>query len=58
MREDLGLNQKQRADLTQNLNILINCAANVELDSKLDLQVKVNVTGPLLLLKLLQESPN
>lgn len=58
MREDLGLNPKQRAELTQTLNIVINCAANIELDEKLDISVKVNVTGPLNLLKLANESPN
>jgi hypothetical protein len=37
---------------------LINCAANVELTSKLDLQLKVNVTGPLNLLRMFEECPN
>ena len=40
------------------MNIVLNCAANVELDTKIDVAVRVNVTGPLLLLKLAQESPN
>lgn len=41
-----------------NVNILINCAANVELEAKLDMAVRVNVSGPLQLLRLLQESEN
>jgi nucleoside-diphosphate-sugar epimerase len=39
------------------LNIIINCAANIELDEKLDIAVRVNVTGPLNLLKLANDSP-
>ena len=58
MREDLGLNPKQRADLISSLNIVINCAANIELDEKIDISVRVNVTGALNLLKLANESPN
>jgi hypothetical protein len=50
MREDLGLNPKQRADLISSLNIVINCAANIELDEKIDISVRVNVTGALNLL--------
>jgi fatty acyl-CoA reductase len=37
---------------------VINCAAIVDLNEKLDMSVRVNVTGPLNLLKLANESPN
>jgi len=47
MRYGLNLTDKTRNELTQNLNIIINCAATVDLDAKLDTAVRVNVTGPL-----------
>lgn len=56
MKDDLGLNKSQREELKANVNICINCAAKTEFDQKLDKAVRVHVTGPLQLLKLLQES--
>ena len=47
MRYGLNLTDKTRNELTQNLNIIINCAATIDLDVKLDTAVRVNVTGPL-----------
>lgn len=38
--------------------MIINCAATVDLDAKLDTAIRVNVTGPLKLLKLARNSPN
>lgn len=52
MQEDLGLKPNQRADLIQSIDILINCAANIDIEEKLDVAVKCNVQGPLYLLKL------
>ena len=52
MRSDLNLNEKTRSELVQNLNIIINCAATVDLNAKLDTAIRVNVTGPLQLLEL------
>jgi hypothetical protein len=52
MRKNLGITDKQRDDLCQNLNIIINSAASVFKDEQLDLTVRVNVQGPLMLLKL------
>lgn len=56
MRVDLGLTPEQRQELTQNLNIVINCAASVNLADKLDVATKINVTGALRLFELAQES--
>jgi len=42
-REDLGITLKQRADLTSNLNLVINCAANLDFEARLDVSVRVNV---------------
>lgn len=53
----MNLSQKLREEITQNLNIIINSAATIELDAKLDTAVRVNVTGPLKLLKLAKQSP-
>jgi len=47
MRHGLNLTDKSRNELTQNLNIIINCAATVDLQAKLDTAIRVNVTGPL-----------
>jgi alcohol-forming fatty acyl-CoA reductase len=55
-REDLGITSKQRADLTSNLNLVINCAANLDFEARLDVSVRVNVQGSLMLLKLAGES--
>ena len=46
-----------RAEITANLNVVINCAASVDLDVKLDSAIRINVTGPLKLLKLARQSP-
>ena len=43
--------------MSQNLNIVINCAATVDLQEQLDTAIRVNVTGPLSLLRLAKESP-
>lgn len=58
MRKNLGLNDKQRSDLCQHLNIIINSAASVFKDEQLDLTVRVNVSGPLQLLKIAEDSPH
>lgn len=57
MRKNLGITDDQRADLCQNLNIIINSAASVFKDEQLDLTMRVNVQGPLQLLKIAEESP-
>ena len=44
-------------DLTQNLNMIINSAGSWELVDALDTAVLNHVTGPLMLLKLAEESP-
>ena len=47
-----------REELTQNINIIINGAAAVELKEELETSVRVNVTGALQLLQLAQDCPN
>ncbi len=56
-REDLGLTEKQRAELTSNLNLIINCVGNLDFEARLDVSVRVNVQGSLQLLQLGEESP-
>ena len=58
MHTTLNLSNKLRTEITQNLNIIINSAANVDLSAGLDISIRLNVTGPLQLLKLARESPN
>ena len=58
MRLDLGLSNETRADLIQNLNIVINSAASMDFDEQLDVAIRLNTTGALLLLKLAEECPN
>jgi thioester reductase-like protein len=58
MRKNLGLNDQQRSNLCQHLNIIINSAASVFKDEQLDLTVRVNVSGPLQLLKIAEDSPH
>jgi hypothetical protein len=43
MRANLGLTPSQRAELVQSIDMLINCAANIDLEEKLDVAVKCNV---------------
>ena len=57
MHPTLNLSKKLRTEITQNLNIIINSAANVDLSASLDISVRLNVSGPLQLLKLARESP-
>jgi fatty acyl-CoA reductase len=52
-----GLSQAQKAELTQNLNIIINCAGTRVRNTSLEEAVRINVTGPLQLLKLAEECP-
>lgn len=40
------------------MNIVINCAANNEIDQRLDIALKVNVDGPMNLLHLASEFQN
>ena len=58
MRLDLGFSTELRQELTQNLNIIINAAASMDFDEQLDVAVRINTTGVLLLLKLAEESRN
>lgn len=58
MRPDLGLSAKQRTDLTKNLNIIINCAASLDFEARIDVSMRINTTGALLLMKLAEESPS
>ena len=57
MHPTLNLSKQLRSEVTQNLNIIINCAANIDLSENLDTAVRLNVSGPLELLKLARESP-
>ena len=57
MHPTLNLSEQLRSELTQNLNIIINSAATVDLAVNLELAIRINVTGPLKLLQLAQESP-
>jgi dTDP-4-dehydrorhamnose reductase len=41
-----------RQQLQNELNVIINCAGNVDFKAALDIAVKINVSGPLNLLKL------
>lgn len=51
----MGLSEKDREMLTSDVNIIINSAGNVDMASRLDLAVKVNVFGALQLLDLAEE---
>jgi hypothetical protein len=44
--------------LESQLNIIINCAGSVDFGTRLDQAVRINVTGPLLLLKLAENCKN
>jgi len=55
LRLDLGITKQLRDEITQNLNVIINAAASINFDEKLDYAVRLNTTGPLLLLKLAEE---
>jgi hypothetical protein len=46
------LSAADREELINNVNVIINCAGNVDFNARLDISVKINVTGPLYLLKL------
>ena len=58
MRLDLGLPDELRAEVAQNLNIVINSAASLSFEEDMDVAIRVNTTGALQLLKLAEESPN
>jgi len=51
----MGLSENDRQLLIKELNIIMNCAGNVDMGARLDLSLKVNVSAPLLLLNLAGE---
>lgn len=57
MKEDLGITPKQRQELCGELNAILNCAARLDFDARIDVSVRANALGPLLLLKLAEECP-
>jgi len=56
-KEDLGLKEEDRAMLQGDLDYIINCAASVDFNQRIDQAVMLNVRGPLMLLKLAQQCP-
>lgn len=55
---DLSLSAAHRQELAENVHYIINCAGIVDLDTSLELQTEVNVTGALALMTLAEECPN
>ena len=55
MHPKLNLSSDLRAQLISSIDIIINCAATVNFVEQMDLALRVNVQGPLKLLKLAQE---
>ena len=48
MRRDLNLSETLLGEIRQQgLNIVINCAATIDMKTSVDMAVRVNVTGPL-----------
>ena len=58
MHKDLNLTEPLISEIKQSLNIIINCAATIDMKVKVDMAVRTNVTGPIKLLRLAQSSPN
>ncbi len=52
------MNENDKKILIKDLNVIINCAGNVDMGSRLDLALNVNVTGPLMLLNLAEDCEN
>ena len=52
MHPKLNLSKELRAQLISSVDIIINCAATVNFTEQMDLALRVNVQGPLKLLKL------
>ena len=52
------MTEADRELMIRELNVIINCAGSTELDNSLDTAVKVNVSGPLKLLKLAEGCKN
>ena len=50
------MKQKLWEEIRENLNIIINSAAQVNLQGRIDQAVRVNVSGPLQLMELAQQS--
>jgi len=57
-KRNLNLSVKLWDEIKQNLNVIINSAATVDLQVRLDQAVRVNVTGPLQLMDLASQSPH
>ncbi len=52
------MTEVDREALLKDLNIIINCAGSTEFNNTLDSATKINVSGPLKLLKLAEECRN
>eukprot|EP00742_Colponemidia_sp_Colp-10_P010413 GILJ01011431.1.p1 GENE.GILJ01011431.1~~GILJ01011431.1.p1 ORF type:complete len:1177 (+),score=214.25 GILJ01011431.1:40-3570(+) len=46
IQENLGLSREDYAMLTANVDVVINCAASVDFNSRLDEAIQINVLGP------------
>lgn len=58
LEENLGLDKDERKEITDNVNVIINCAASVDFNSRLDEAIKINVYGTLKMFYLAKDSKN
>lgn len=52
----MGLDPADRNDVIENVNIIINCAASVDFNSRLDEAIKINIFGTLKMFELAKEA--
>ena len=54
-KSDLGLSQEDRAKITENVNVIFNCAASTRFDDPLHEALNINYHGSLRMLELAKE---
>lgn len=56
LRENLGLSERDWNSITTEANVIVNCAASVDFNAKLEDAININVKGTLRMMELAKSS--
>lgn len=55
LEDGLGIDKEVRKELIENLNVIVNCAASVDFNSRIDEAIRINIYGSLKMMELAKE---
>ena len=58
LKENLDLSKEDEEDLIENLHVIINCAASIDFNARLEDAIKINILGSLRVLSLAKKIKN